>query len=119
MIKRLFAIVLYLLIVSNLSFGQNLVKGVILDDNGEVLPGASITEIGTSNVAFSNFEGEFSIVLSSDSSRISISFIDFYTKVLIPDFYNKMEIKLTLKPEIEDDVRTCFGILDRITYFQG
>ncbi|SFD32111.1 TonB-linked outer membrane protein, SusC/RagA family [Algibacter lectus] len=59
---------------------QERVRGKISDVNGVPLPGASIVEKGTSHGTTSNFEGEFSIVVSEPRSLFIVSFIGYKTK---------------------------------------
>src|SRR5690349_19399953 len=62
-IERLLALVL--LILSSAAFGQNatenLVKGVIRDDNGAFLQSITVTEKGTTNAVVTNGHGSYAI----------------------------------------------------------
>ena len=54
--------------------------GTILDDNGLPLPGANLLEKGTSNGTQSDFDGNFSILVSDTNAVLVISYIGFTTK---------------------------------------
>ena len=64
----------------NSSFSVNqqkkLVTGTIVDDMGEPVSGANITEVGTTNGIMSNIDGEFSLNVSENATLL-ISFIGF------------------------------------------
>ncbi|HET7898625.1 MAG TPA: carboxypeptidase-like regulatory domain-containing protein, partial [Flavisolibacter sp.] len=68
-IDRLLALVL--LFCSSIAFGQNatekLVKGIVKDETGALLPGITVTEKGTSNAAATNGQGVYSIRVKSDA----------------------------------------------------
>ena len=56
--------------------GNITVKGKIVDENGEPLPGATIQQKGTSNGIVTNIDGNFSLSVPSDATLI-VSFIGF------------------------------------------
>ncbi|MBD3661059.1 MAG: TonB-dependent receptor [Arenibacter algicola] len=56
------------------------VSGVITDDLGGPLPGASILEKGTTNGTTSDFDGNFAIEVSSSNAVLVISYIGFTTQ---------------------------------------
>lgn len=76
----------YLILCCLLPFGvwsqQNTIKGMITDQEGSPLPGASIVEQGTSNGVVSDFDGEFSLVPTQDRVNLEISFVGFRTAVV-------------------------------------
>ena len=53
------------------------VKGKILDENGQPLPGANIVEKGTTNGTVTNLEGNFNLTLSGVSQTLVFSFIGY------------------------------------------
>jgi len=71
------------------------VNGKVNDENGIPLPGASIVEIGTSNGVVTDFQGNFSLNVSSINTRISISYVGFETQEKIVDLNNLMIINLS------------------------
>lgn len=56
--------------------GNIIVKGKIVDEKGEPLPGATIQQKGTSNGVITDTDGNFSISVPSDATLI-VSFIGF------------------------------------------
>ncbi|PTM01175.1 MAG: hypothetical protein DA394_04600 [Candidatus Arcticimaribacter sp.] len=58
---------------------QQSVEGIILDNNGDPLPGANILEKGTSNGAQTDFDGKFSLTVSDPNATLIISYLGFLT----------------------------------------
>ncbi|WP_158655284.1 SusC/RagA family TonB-linked outer membrane protein [Flavivirga eckloniae] len=56
------------------------VSGTINDVNGQPLPGATILEKGTTNGVTTDFDGKYSLGLSSDNATLVISYIGFATQ---------------------------------------
>jgi TonB-linked SusC/RagA family outer membrane protein len=80
--------------VINLPLRQ-IVKGKILDEKGLPLPGASIKEVGTSNVVMTNTNGEFQITVAN-GSKLEISYVGFKSKTVIAD---DAEMTITMEAE--------------------
>lgn len=59
---------------------QRIVTGTVKDSDGIPLPGATIIEEGTSNGTSTDFDGNFSITLENDDSKLLISFIGYLTE---------------------------------------
>ncbi|MDO7581206.1 MAG: carboxypeptidase-like regulatory domain-containing protein [Flavobacteriaceae bacterium] len=55
------------------SINQIILKGMITDDMGSPLPGATIVEKGSANGTTSDFEGSFSITVSDSDSMIQLN----------------------------------------------
>ncbi|KFC60374.1 SusC/RagA family TonB-linked outer membrane protein [Flavobacterium gilvum] len=72
------------LLTSNLTSAQNgiTVSGVIKDETGLPLPGVNVIEKGTKSSASSDFDGKYSIKISSDKAVLTYSFIGFDTKTV-------------------------------------
>ena len=60
--------------------GKVSVKGVVLDEAGETLPGATVTEKGTKNVAATDLDGKFTIKVSKSGATLIVSYIGYVTK---------------------------------------
>lgn len=56
------------------------VKGSVIDSNGAPLPGATIVEKGTSNGTTTDFDGTFTIDVSSSPASLQVSYIGFKTQ---------------------------------------
>ena len=62
--------------VSTTQPGNITVKGKIVDEKGEPLPGATIQQKGTSNGAITDIDGNFSLSVPSDAT-LTVSFIGY------------------------------------------
>ncbi|AYN66356.1 TonB-dependent receptor [Euzebyella marina] len=71
-----------------------LISGTIIDSNGEPLPGANVLEQGTTNGTQTDFDGNFSLSLSSSSATLVISYIGFATKEVPVNGQNSVNITL-------------------------
>ena len=58
---------------------QRVITGTVKDSDGIPLPGATILEEGTTNGTSTDFDGNFSITLENDDSKLLISFISYIT----------------------------------------
>jgi len=56
------------------------ITGTITNEFGQLLPGASILEKGTSNGVESNFDGNFTIEVSDENAILEVSYIGFVTQ---------------------------------------
>jgi iron complex outermembrane receptor protein len=93
-------------VISFSLFGQTKkdVGGVILDELGQPLPGASIVEKGNAtNGVLSDFDGEFVISVKEETNELEVSFLGYETKVVTITGSN-LTIKLEAKADQLDAV---------------
>ena len=84
---------------------QLTLKGVILDEMGTPLPGASVLEKGTSNGVNSDFEGSFTLSVSSSDAVIVVSYLGFdKVEILAADFDDNMNITLVESSSALDEI---------------
>jgi len=76
-----------------------IIKGKIVEENGQPLPGASIVEEGTSNGVTSDVNGNYEINVGSSESMLIVSYIGYLQK-RVPA--NLDEINVQLLPETND-----------------
>lgn len=62
---------------------QASVSGTVSDKNGDPLPGANILEKGTTNGTQTDFDGNFTIVLSDSDATLEISYLGFATQDVV------------------------------------
>jgi hypothetical protein len=87
----------------------NSISGIITDENGDPLPGASITIKGTKTTTVSEFDGYYQI--NASQSETLVAYIGYQTQTILVDKNNKMNINL--QPEsgsLEEVVVTASGI---------
>ncbi|SFR73145.1 TonB-dependent receptor [Maribacter stanieri] len=87
-------LVLICFLVSTIGFSQTLVTGKIIDQNSEPLPGASISEKGTTTGVISDFNGNFEITVSSNEAVLSISYIGYETQEVTVSGQSQLDIEL-------------------------
>lgn len=73
---------------------QQILNGVVLDDNGSPLPGASIIQVNTTNGASTDFDGNFSLVITELPTVIKISFLGFKTQELTIESLSPIKIQM-------------------------
>jgi len=88
------------------AFGQNgfAVSGTVVDGSGIPLPGASIIETGTTNGVVSDFDGKFSINVSSRDAALLISYIGYEPITVNIDGRSTISIALTENAATLDEV---------------
>lgn len=68
------------LMVGSLGFSQGVVTGKILaGDSNEPLAGANVIEVGTTNGAITDFDGNFTLNVSANTGSLEISYLGFLT----------------------------------------
>jgi len=93
---RLLIIFCGILICIDLS-AQITINGVIIDENREVVVGASILETNTSYGTVSDIDGKFSISIS-DTSKLQITFIGYYDTIIIASDFVGDTIQMRAQP---------------------
>jgi TonB-linked SusC/RagA family outer membrane protein len=70
--------VLMCLLLGQSAFAQQVpLSGVVLDETGQPMPGVNIVEKGTKNSASTDFDGKFSIKLSTNKATVVVSYIGY------------------------------------------
>ncbi|WP_405603998.1 SusC/RagA family TonB-linked outer membrane protein [Polaribacter sp. Asnod1-A03] len=80
------------------------VTGSVKSNIGEPLPGASIIEKGTSNGAQTDFDGNFSISVTSEKSVLEISYLGFAKKEVSVGNQTKLNIVLDTAADSLDEI---------------
>lgn len=108
-----FTLLFFLWLCCNTLIAQtNTYNSVLVDENGEPIPGATVNEIGTQNFAVTNANGKFELGTSSLNFTIRISSIGFQTtdiKVNNGNIPSQITIK-TDTEQLEEVVVTALGI---------
>ena len=87
---------------------QVLVKGVISDEMGTPLPGASIVEQGTVNGVSSDFDGNYYIEVPQGST-LEFSFIGYGKQTFLVNESTSFDVTLFPDNELEEVVVVAFG----------
>lgn len=84
---------------------QITLKGVVLDEMGSPLPGASVFEKGTSNGVNTDFEGSFTLSVSTSDAVIVVSYLGFdKVEILAADFDDNTNITLVESSSALDEI---------------
>ena len=90
---------------------EHSIKGIVVDTNGQPLPGANVIEKGTSNGSQTNFDGNFSLNVASENATLVVSYIGFLTKEVAVN--NQTTLNITLEENassLDEVVITALGI---------
>ena len=91
-------------------YAQTTVTGTVTDDNGAPLPGVNVIEKSTSNGTATDFDGNYSISISSEASILEFSFLGFITKEVVVAKQTTINVSLSEDAESLDEVViTAFG----------
>jgi TonB-dependent SusC/RagA subfamily outer membrane receptor len=90
---------------------QQIVTGVVSDDLGDVLPGVTVLEKGTSNGTVTDFDGKFVIKVSGTESILVFSYVGMQTKERNVGSQSNLSVVLVASAESLDEVVvTALGI---------
>jgi len=90
------------------------VSGIVTDEEGNPLPGATVIEVGTDNGTTSDFDGKFSIVTTNENPTLKISFIGFLSQEISVEGDSEINIVLVADVSGLDDVVVVgFGTQNR------
>ncbi len=81
--KQKVFIFIFSFILSIATYAQVQVRGNVLDNFGEPIPGITILEKGTSNGVISDFEGNYELTVSSSESVLVFSFVGMETTEIV------------------------------------
>ena len=104
---KFYNIVITLLLLQGIN-AQVLVKGVISDEMGIPLPGASIVEQGTVNGVSSDFDGNYYIEVPQGST-LEFSFVGYGNQTFLVNESTGLDVTLFPDNELEEVVVVAFG----------
>ena len=90
---------------------QKTITGTITDENGDPLPGVTVTVSGTTNGTVTNMDGNYSIANISENATLQISFVGKLTQEIVVG--NQVLINVVLLADaigLEEVVVTALGI---------
>ncbi|PLB19831.1 SusC/RagA family TonB-linked outer membrane protein [Mariniflexile rhizosphaerae] len=80
------------------------ISGTVVDGSGFPLPGANILEQGTKNGAQSDFDGNFSLKVSSKNAVLVVSYLGYLTREVALEGKTKIDIVLRENASALDEV---------------
>ena len=72
--------IVLLILLAQTMFSQKTVKGTVKDPEGNLLPGASVLEKGTTNGFSTNFDGEFVLTVSKNDAVLIFAYLGYKKK---------------------------------------
>ncbi len=90
---KIVCIALFILCVQNV-FSQITVTGVVSDESGIPLPGASVIVVGTTNGTQADFDGNYTLSNVSSDASISVSYVGFLAQQLSVNGQNTINVQL-------------------------
>src|SRR5690606_20218669 len=93
---------------------QRTVTGTITDDQGIPIPGVNIVEKGTTNGVAADFDGNYSIEVSSSGSILTFSSIGFATQEIEVGSSSSIDVIMRIDSQTLDEVVVVgYGIQKR------
>lgn len=89
---------------------EKIIKGTVYDENGEVVIGANILVVGTTNGSVTDFDGNFSLKMP-ENAQVKVSYIGYQPQII--SIKGKKDLKITLSPDTKnlgEVVVTALGI---------
>ena len=90
-----------LLLATSIAFAQNNITGKVTDTFGEPLPGANVLEQGTTNGAIADYNGNYTITVTSETAVLEFSYLGF-EKQEVTASSSIIDIQLTESSEALD-----------------
>jgi TonB-linked SusC/RagA family outer membrane protein len=94
----------------------DVITGIVVDEKGQPLPGASIVEKGTKNSVSTDNNGRFSIKVAKVGSLLTVSYIGYNSKDIAS---TSTAMKISLSPNdqnLKDVVVTGYQKIDKKTF---
>ncbi len=96
-----------------IEYQKQTVSGIVTDEKGIPLPGASVNEEGTKNGVATDFDGKFTITVASNQSVIVVSFVGYKDKKVTA---NQSVLNIQLEPDatnLQEVVLIGYGSLSK------
>ena len=107
--KILIRLSMFLLFATQFVVAQGNISGVVSDNNGLPLPGATIIIQGTSTGVTTDFDGNYSID-ASQGQTLEISFVGYETSFVTVGSESTINVSLALGTQLDEVIVTSLGI---------
>ncbi|AUC76738.1 VIT domain-containing protein [Olleya sp. Bg11-27] len=97
-----------IIVENQIDSNKRIVSGLILDDNGLPLPGATLILKGTSNGASTDFDGKYAIN-AEVGDIIMVDYVGFYDKEITVGDSNSINTILEPSEDLDEVVITAYG----------
>jgi TonB-dependent starch-binding outer membrane protein SusC len=85
------------LLLSVAAMAQQQISGVLTDEAGEPIIGASVIEKGTTNGAVTDIDGKFDVKVAKATSTLVISFVGFQTQEVVVGSQTTLNLKMAVE----------------------
>ncbi|MHA7865704.1 SusC/RagA family TonB-linked outer membrane protein [Flagellimonas marinaquae] len=86
------------------------ITGNVIDSNGIPLAGANVIETKSSNGTITDFDGNFTLILTSQNPKLQVSYVGFETKVVQVGVESNYTIQLEFAAQLDEVVVTALGV---------
>ena len=107
--KKVIKLLLFSVLSLQMVVAQKTITGVVSDNEGLPLPGATILVEGTSTGVTTDFDGNFSIT-AEEGDTLNISYVGYQSQSIVVGDQDTLNISLELGNELEEVVVTSLGI---------
>lgn len=104
-----------LFFVSVMAMAQTKVTGKVTDDQGEPVIGASIKVSGTNTGTVTNTDGEFSLTVPNQNSKLEISYIGMEPQTLRAQSNMRIQLR-SLNNELDEVMVVAYGTAKKSAY---
>ena len=108
--KRLSLILTLLLFTLGVAMAQRTVKGMVTDDRGEPLIGASILVKSTSSGTVTGIDGSYSVTVPEGGNTLVVSYTGYETLEVAIGASSTIDIKLSEGISLNEVVVTALGV---------
>ena len=106
-------VVMFLVLLPNLTFAQQNISGIISDESGVPLPGVNVVIKGTNTGTTTDFDGKYSIN-ASDTDILTFSFVGFIDQEIEVGNADSFNLSLQMgSDELDEVVLTGYGTTKR------
>ena len=109
-----FFVLIFLALGTTLGLAQQSISGSVSDETGP-LPGVTIVEKGTTNGTTADFDGNYSISVSSEDAILVFSYLGFVTQEISANSDNFNVTMISGSDELEEVVVTGYGTQRKAT----
>ncbi|WP_421824255.1 SusC/RagA family TonB-linked outer membrane protein [Flagellimonas oceanensis] len=94
----------------NVNAQERKITGNVVDSDGIPLAGANVIEYNTTNGTITDFDGNFTITVSSENPKLQVSYVGFETKVIDVGDESNYSIQLDFAAQLDEVVVTALGV---------
>ncbi|MGY8944784.1 MAG: TonB-dependent receptor plug domain-containing protein, partial [Flavobacteriales bacterium] len=92
-----------------LLWAQKTITGIITDETGVPLPGATVIELGTTNGVSSDFDGNYTIEIGEEAA-LEYSFVGYSSQVIRDIDDDLLNVSLNPSNELDEVIVVAYGV---------